>query len=256
MTHTIDERPTGLTGSRLKIIGMAFAAAGIIGRGIIQNGILGVGSLTAQQLLQVMSTSSNMMALATVSLVLQAVSTCAVPIFAMLLTEGFAHTGNFAKYLLRLFLLAVVSEIPYNLAMQGKLISTASCNPVFGLVLALVVLYFYDRYQAKNWFVRILATAAAVAWCIMLRIDEGVALVLVTCVLWLFRGNTLYRNFVGASAAVVCSFMSPFYLASPMGFLVVHFYRGNRGEGNRWVQYGVYPVLLLLVGIISILIRG
>ncbi len=256
MTHTMDERPSGLSGSTLKAIGLVFAAAGMIGRGILQNGILGVGSLTPQQLLEMMGTSSQMMAVATAALVLQAVSTCAIPIFSMLLVEGFANTENFLQDLLWLCGLAVVGEIPYNLAMHGKLIDVSSCNPVFGLVLGLMVLYFYDRYQRNNILVRTLVTAAALGWCIMLHVDEGVPLILVICVLWLFRRNTLYRNFIGASAAVVCSFMSPFYLASPMGFIAVHLYHGNRGEGSRFLQYGAYPVLLLLTGIIAILIRG
>ena len=52
-------------------------------------------------------------------------------------------------------LVALVSEIPYNLAMGGNFFVTASRNPVFGLVLGLILLWFYRYYgekSAKNIF--------------------------------------------------------------------------------------------------------
>ena len=39
-----------------------------------------------------------------------------------------------------------------------------------------------------------------------------------------------------------------------MGFLVVHFYNEERGEGNRLVSYLFYPVILLVVGLAAQLI--
>lgn len=254
MKHTTDAPQSGMSMNTLTVIGFVFAAVGIISRSVLQRGILGLGSLTPQQLLQAMDASSEMMVAATVSLVLQAVSTCAVPIFACLLVDGFAHSENAAKDILRLSALAAISEFCYNFAIGGRLIDPSSRNPVFALVLGLAVLYFCDRYRKKNLLIQILVTAAAVVWCVMLRVDDGIALIFVICVLWLLRNHGVYRNFIGASAAVVCSFMSPFYLASPMGFLVVHFYHGNREEGRRWVLYGAYPVLLVLSGIAAMVV--
>ena len=42
----------------------------------------------------------------------------AFPLFAFLLIEGFVHTGNLKKYMLRMLIFACISEIPYDLAMQ------------------------------------------------------------------------------------------------------------------------------------------
>ena len=77
--------------------------------------------------------------LATIALVCQAVSTCAVPIFAFLLVEGFLHTSDWKRYLTRVSLMALAAEIPYNLAMSSKLIDLSSRNPAFGLVLSFVL---------------------------------------------------------------------------------------------------------------------
>ena len=43
----------------------------------------------------------------------------AFPIFAFQIAEGYAHTKNFKRYLLRMFLFALVSEIPYNFLSGG-----------------------------------------------------------------------------------------------------------------------------------------
>lgn len=39
----------------------------------------------------------------------------AFPIFAFMIVEGYFHTHNFEKYVQRLFLFALLSEIPFDL---------------------------------------------------------------------------------------------------------------------------------------------
>ena len=39
----------------------------------------------------------------------------AYPIFAFMIVEGYFHTRNLRRYVLRLFLFAIISEIPFNL---------------------------------------------------------------------------------------------------------------------------------------------
>lgn len=251
-----DTRSGGLNSGKLRVWGLVFAAAGIVGRSILQNRLLGIGTISGQQLLQIMD-SGNAMLIATLALLLEAVETCAVPIFSLLLMEGFRHTSNFKSYFFRVAGTAVLSELPYNLAIGGSLLDTDSRNPVFGLVLGLALLYFYRRYAGgspQSVLIKVLVTVAALLWAMMLKIEYGVCMVAVICVLWAFRRNSLYRNFAGATAAILCSLISPLFLAAPMGFLVVHFYNGEKADGNRLVKYLVYPVLLLIIGLLALFI--
>ena len=62
----------------------------------------------------------------------------------------------------------------------------------------------------------------------------------------------MLRGMGGAVAALVCSVFSLFYMASPMGFLAVHFYNGEKGPDNRTVNYLAYPVLLLAVWAVGV----
>lgn len=238
----------GINGNALRTWAMLFLAAGVIGRGVMQNHILGVGSVTSQQLLEIMGSSQQAMSLATCSLVLQALETCAVPLYALMLVEGVQNTSSFSDYFKRIFALAVLCELPYNLAIDGRLLSFGSRNPVFALVMGMVMLYLFSRFPKGtkcNVLIKVVTTIAAVLWCEMLKIEFGSATVLITAVMWAFRRNSLYRNFAGAAAAIVCTVMSMFFLASPMAFMIIHGYDGEKSTNSRSINYLAYPAILL-----------
>ena len=249
-------KSSGMNRNTLRTWGLLFLTLGIMGRCILQNRLLGLGQISGNQLMDLMNASDEAMIFATIALVLQVLETCAVPIFSFLLVDGFKHTSDFKKYILRVAGVAVVSEIPYNLAMSGKLIDMSTRNPAFGLVLALIALYFYKRYEEKsrqNTTVKLMVTLAAIIWTAMLQVDMGICIVFICAIVWRFRHNTMFQNLSGATASMICSMVSPFFMAAPMGFLLVHFYNGEKGAESRLVNYLAYPVILLVVGVIGML---
>lgn len=245
-----ETKPRGMSAASLRVWGMLFVAAGIIGRCILQNRLLGIAGMNAQQMLTALSATQDSMAIATVALVLQGLEACAIPVFALLLAEGFLHTRDWKKYLLRVAAVALVSEIPYDLAMSGTLLDMTAQNPCVGLVLGIVVLYLYSRFAeptAAHRLTKILVLIAAVVWAEMLQIDHGTPLVVLTAVFWLMRKKTNLRGLAGAGTAMACTIVSPFYLVSSMGCLLTHLYNGEPGESNRIINYLAYPAILLAV---------
>ena len=101
MERLENRRPRGIDSKALRTWGLLFAAAGIIGRGTIQAHMLGIGHLSGQELLTALGATEQAMQLATISLILQALEVCALPIFALLLTEGMQHTSSKKAYFLR-----------------------------------------------------------------------------------------------------------------------------------------------------------
>lgn len=243
-------KPSGLHAGNLRAWGMLFAIAGIVSRSILQNKMLGVGLRSMQELMELMQSDQTAMAIATVALILQAVETVAVPIFVFLLAEGFIHTSDWKKYFARVAGLAVLTEIPYDLAMNGKVLEFTSQNPVFGLVLCMVLLYLFERFSGKKLICVIMALAG-LAWALMLRVDHGIPMLLMVCVVRLFRNKRMFMGFSGMAAAALCTGISPFYLAAPMGFLAIHFYNGEPGNSSRLVNYLFYPATLLLIGLVA-----
>lgn len=248
------QKRTGITVNALRVWGMIFLSAGIIGRGVIQNHILGFAGMNTQQMLTVMESSETAMNYATMSIAMQALETCAAPIFAVLLVEGIMHTSDLRKYFQRVLGLALVTEIPYNLAMGKGILDFSSRNSVFSLVLGMILIFFFRRYAApgfKNVLIKILVTLASLVWVRMLNIEFGAPMLVILVVLWGLRAKPTYRNFAGASAAIACSLFSPFFLASPMSFLAIHMCNWEKSEENRLVNYLMYPALLVLAFIVG-----
>lgn len=246
---------TGITVNALRTWGMVFLAAGVIGRGVIQNHILGFAGMNTEQMLQVMESSETAMNYATLSIVMQALEACAAPIFAILLVEGMMHTSDFIKYFTRVLGLALLTEIPYNLAMGKGFLDFGTRNPVFSLVLGMLLIFFYQRYAErgfKNAMIKVLVTIAALIWVRMLKIEFGAPMIVILVVLWGLRAKPMYRNFAGASAAIACSLFSPFFLASPMSFLAIHMCNWEKGEENRTLNYLMYPGMLLIATVVGV----
>ena len=244
-------KPSGLHAGNLRAWGMLFVIAGIVSRSLLQNQMLGMGTRSMTELLELMQSSESAMIIATVALVLQAMETVAVPIFVFLLAEGLQHTSDFRKYVLRIAGLAVLTEIPFDLAMNQKVLEFGSQNPVFGLLLCMALVYLFRRFESKKLICVVMALAG-LAWALMLKVEHGIPTLLMFCVVYLFRNKKMYMGFSGMAAAALCTGISPFYLAAPMGFLATHFYNGEKGNSSPLVNYLFYPVTLLVIGLIAI----
>ena len=250
MERITDTRPRGLNRNALRTWALLLAVSGLVGRGLIQNHMLGVATATGDQLLALMEGN---MPLVTVSLVFQLTETMAVPLFALLLAEGVEHTSDLKQYALRVTGCALLTEIPFDLLIHGRVAMTSQ-NPVFGMVLALVVLHFFQVYEEKgmkNFFVKLLVVVMGILWARMLRIDMGACLILLVWPMYALRHKTMYRNVVAACMAMVCATFSLFFVAAPFGCLFLHFYSGEKGEAEpgKVLTYGAYPAAALLLAL-------
>lgn len=94
----------------------------------------------------------------------RAVGRLAFPIFAFLIANGFKHTKNLKKYILRIFAFAIISEVPFDLFVSGKvtLVSWSGLLPdlhfnnvFFTLLLGLLFLcshrYYTEKYKKFAW---------------------------------------------------------------------------------------------------------
>ncbi len=243
----------GNNGQRLRMFGWVMLAAGAVAQGILYNKFLGAAS-SLSDLEKVLGGDPTM---GIAALICMLVSTCAVPLFAFLLVEGLKYTTSFGKYFLRVLGLAVVSEIPFDLAMSGKVFDWSSQNPVLGLLLCMVMFYFFNYYKGKSIktvAVAVLVVIMSFLWAGLLRIDEGQPLVLIFTGLWFCRGKKMLQTIVGCAITCMCSTLrveNITYFAAPMVFLLIHFYNDEPGEGNKVVNYAAYPAMLLAVWLIA-----
>lgn len=74
----------------------------------------------------------------------RAVGRTSFVLFAYLMVEGFLHTKSRPKYLLRLGMFALVSEVPFDLAFSGQTIDPYSQNIFFTLFISVFVLTVWE----------------------------------------------------------------------------------------------------------------
>ena len=73
----------------------------------------------------------------------------AFPLYCFLLTEGFFHTRSREKYLLRMAGFAVISEIPFDLALYHMPIYRDYNNVFWTLLIGLAVMYFSELVYCR-----------------------------------------------------------------------------------------------------------
>ena len=202
----------------------------------------------------------------------RAVGRIAFVLFAHQIVEGFWHTRSRGKFLLRLGLFALVSEIPFDLAFSGVIIDWESQNIFFTLLIGVLVLTLWDRlagargavYGVMRWFVLLAGCMAAYLGNTDYRymgvllifafyrtydrklsdkvILSGIVMLLGTwscnCLRYLDAGYTVAELFQ-------VSMREMYGLAA---FIPLAFYDGTKGRQlPKWFCYGFYPAHLLFL---------
>ena len=67
----------------------------------------------------------------------------AFPLYCFLLAQGYLHTRSVRAYARRLLLAALLSEIPFDLLIFGRLSCTVEQNVLFSLLLGLMALIMF-----------------------------------------------------------------------------------------------------------------
>lgn len=169
----------------------------------------------------------------------------AFPIFCFLIVEGFLHTSNVKRYAVRLFLFALVSEIPFDLAFFGNVLSFTGQNVFFTLFIGLITLAGLEKLKEigkGNFFFNLLVIVAGMLTAELLHTDYGGRIgVLLIVVLYYFKDFPLVKCLVGALVILQNSYVGV------LSFLLIYLYNGKRGHQPKYFFYAFYPVHLLLL---------
>ncbi len=203
----------------------------------------------------------------------------AFPIFAFMIVEGYFHTRSFKKYMLRLLIFAVLSEIPFNLMHETSFFAPFNQNVLWTFLLSLSCIKLIDlmRKKLKPWFWLPL-TALLVLVFMLVAIIGAVDYMhygfLMVLVFYAFHGNRWY-HYLGQAVGIgyINLFMIkglvfpteifghvfeiPQQGAAVFALLLIWCYRGKQGYHNKFTKYAFYafyPVHMLILGLISYLI--
>lgn len=172
----------------------------------------------------------------------------AFPIFAFLLAEGCHYTSDRKKYGIRLFVFALISEIPWNLEHSGNLLYSSQ-NVFFTLLLGFLGLCVIEELKtAKDKKKGIFALLVLLLISIVLRADYGCSGFGFILLMGLLRDYPVFRAVTGSC------FLSSRWQAG-LAFIPIAFYNGKRGfiKGKvlKILFYVVYPLHMLILYLIK-----
>ena len=178
------------------------------------------------------------------------------PVYAYCLAEGFRYTSDYRRYLGRLALFAILSEIPFDLAFYGVPFSFAHQNVFFTLTLGLILLWVLERCREQL----LLCAGAFAVLCFLaqaLHMDYGAGGLLMVFAFYLAQQGTspwigwgifVFINLFGYAGGV--------QWAAILALLPIGLYSGKAGKRKQRFFYWIYPLHLLLLWIIEKYIRS
>ena len=170
------------------------------------------------------------------------------PIYCFLIAEGYIHTRDVKKYMGRLFVVALLSEVPFDLLWYGKAFYVWHQNVFFTLMLGLLCIYGFDHYRTL-WLRAVILTATGFFMHFVVRSDYGVAGVIMIFAFYVFRTKILGR-FLSVSAVNILLF-GGVQCAAVLAFVPIQLYGGRKGPSAKYFFYLVYPLHLLLLYLIG-----
>lgn len=187
-----------------------------------------------------------------------------MPLFSFMAVQGIILSKNREKYLKRLFIFALVSEIPFDLAFSGTAFFVYSQNVFFSLFLGALMVYLWEKIGTSqaNIFLKLCFEILIflgfyfIAGFFMTDYDSRA--IVIIGLMYLAKESRLLTAIAiligfAFEARIGGDYLSiPYmvYLSIPLIFL----YNGKRGTYNKWYFYAFYPVHLILIYLLKIIL--
>lgn len=176
------------------------------------------------------------------------------PLFAFLLVEGYVHTSNLNKYYKRLFVFALISQIPFML-FRTLVGDWKVLNIMFTLILGLIAITVYDK--VKKEYISFPLCIIIILIGKVIKVDYewyGVAVILI---LYIFRENKILK-IISYSLLTLLNFyilgydlsniiIIKFFIAYLIPLIFITLYNGKQGRKIKYFFYWFYPIHMLIV---------
>lgn len=241
-----------IKGSTLKIIAALTMIVDHIGACIIQRMLInnGVIAIAASGIKSILTLEGDIRELAILWWVMRMIiGRIAFPIYCFLLVEGFMHTRSVVKYSLRLLGFAIISEVPFDLAIGGQAVDLIHQNVFFTLLISLISMWgisYADKKMNGNIIAKIFVAFAGMIFAGVLNTDYGASGVAFVLLLYIFKYDRFMQKVTGAVASVLL--LEEW--AAPLSFAFIGGYKGEKGLNLKYFFYMIYPLhLIILYGV-------
>ena len=156
---------------------------------------------------------------------------------------------------------ALVSEIPFDLAFDGRIgLSHQNIMLTFGIsILALKIFDLLCDGEKQNAGKTVLGTFAVVAMAFLaflLRADYTFFAVIAVFLFYVLRKkHPLFRSGVGVAFLALTRTMG-YYCTTGVSFIPLAMYNGKKGKGLKWLFYAFYPGHLLVLYLLKRMLQA
>ena len=197
---------------------------------------------------------------------LRMVGRLAMPIFAFCITEGYIHTRNRNKYLLRMGIFALVSEVPFDLAFEGN-INLSHQNIMLSFFISILALMLFDlirgskieikgRYSVWRTMLGALAVVAMAVVAMLVKADYTMFAVASVFLFYVFKDVNHYVRPIPGVAFLALTRTVGYYCTTGLSIIPLLLYNGKKGKGLKWLFYAFYPGHLLILYLLKLLLTG
>lgn len=192
---------------------------------------------------------------------LRIIGRIAFPIYAFLIVEGLFYTRDIKKYILRLFIFALISELFFDMAFYDCFIYKGHQNVFFTLFIGLITVYFTDLIREKMYeddkkpkylwgILLVIIFIIGIVIADLLRTDYAFYGVFMIYCFYMFRFNYL-------SQIISLGYINGFLMGGTQGYALlampfIYLYNQKLGKYKlKWLFYLYYPIHLLILFFIS-----
>ena len=187
----------------------------------------------------------------------------AFPIFAFLITEGFAHTKNVKKYFLRLFIFAAISQIPYMLFVS-KFSTTWDLNILFTFSLGLLMLFMLEK--TNNKFIKAIIIIFTCCISDAFTFDYGWFGIATIYIFYKFKDKKILMSILFILTSLIQNTIRFFifnyntqffilFIFTTLSLIFINLYNGKRGKNLKYLFYIFYPLHLTILYLISFILK-
>lgn len=188
---------------------------------------------------------------------LRAIGRISMPLFALGIATGYEHTkkkGTTPRYLCRLLLFSIISQLPYSMMNQGW------CNLNIGWTYVGAILIFVAVDRFPN--VGMLSAIPILVGAELLHFDGGMFGILVTLQSYYFivkPGHKWWGYFACVPLHVIrgilCS--APIYVLAAAAYPIAYLLRAadHKIQMPRWLAYSIYPAHMTLFGFLRMVFQ-
>lgn len=185
------------------------------------------------------------------------------PIFAFQAMQGYLHTKNLKKHMLKLFIFACIAQVPFMLFLS-TFTNEFALNIFFTFLLGLLAIYLYDKCSNKGFGFLFVILISIIGY--FIRVDYKAFGILLMFSFYFFRDKkgqmviaTIILCFVRylpnilTNPSLLFHYLScVFFTASSLIFIL--FYNQKEGPKAKYFFYLFYPLHLLILSMIHFMV--